>query len=539
ALALPSERFADELNEHVENFYAKNDKLREKLLTNSKQLYDLAKSIEIDVTKGKGLKQLFVKGFDDEQIWTQLQKHHEPLLKGLEQRINQIPQDDDLLKPEYLEDLDDEKDDDDDDDDEQEGELDERALRRAMANEEDESDDDDDDAESMNNPSNLNEEDMEKKNHRQLPEDLNEFLDHLEDKLDDIDEFEYQDEDRQDPYSKEDARALAELYGDDYDDEEEEEDEYDQPDEGPKTLFEQQQAQMLSEIEELEEKNVAEKEWQQTGEVASMKRPKNSLLDSDLDFEHTTASKPIITEQITQDLESIIINRIVTRVFDDVEKPTLEDDKQNLQNQAELKHEKGKKSLAQVYEEMYLKKVEGKDVEEEETNGDPKILATKQSVKKLVAEALYKLNIMSSFNYVAPPTVAPETETSQQSESILTQETLPAQEVMSGIKWLPQGDVEQDSEDRKRKRRSIKAISKKKFKGAEELIDTIQPGSKTQRDRLSKDIEESKGIDVDQRGFSSSKKFFQIINDNLQKHGAKKQEKPKKDQDTSKAYKMR
>ena len=46
--------------------------------------------------------------------------------------------------------------------------------------------------------------------------------------------------------------------------------------------------QLKEKITELEDASLKEKSWQLKGEVGATTRPENSLLQEDLDFEHTT-----------------------------------------------------------------------------------------------------------------------------------------------------------------------------------------------------------------------------------------------------------
>lgn len=48
--------------------------------------------------------------------------------------------------------------------------------------------------------------------------------------------------------------------------------------------------------------------WQQ---VTAAKRPKNSALEVDLDFEHNVRPPPVITEEFTADIEELIKKRIL------------------------------------------------------------------------------------------------------------------------------------------------------------------------------------------------------------------------------------
>ena len=46
--------------------------------------------------------------------------------------------------------------------------------------------------------------------------------------------------------------------------------------------------QLKKKIETMEKSSVSDRPWQLWGEIAADKRPENSLLQEDLDFEHTT-----------------------------------------------------------------------------------------------------------------------------------------------------------------------------------------------------------------------------------------------------------
>lgn len=67
-----------------------------------------------------------------------------------------------------------------------------------------------------------------------------------------------------------------------------------------KSKFELQQERMKRQIEELEEFNVGDKPWQLAGEVQAPKRPEDSLLQEDLDFEVT--SRPVCGSRSLRDV---------------------------------------------------------------------------------------------------------------------------------------------------------------------------------------------------------------------------------------------
>lgn len=49
--------------------------------------------------------------------------------------------------------------------------------------------------------------------------------------------------------------------------------------------------------------------------MTAAKRPKNSALEVDLDFEHNARPAPVITEEVTASLEELIRNRILEVKF--------------------------------------------------------------------------------------------------------------------------------------------------------------------------------------------------------------------------------
>eukprot|EP00268_Persea_americana_P028760 TRINITY_DN2789_c0_g1_i1.p1 TRINITY_DN2789_c0_g1~~TRINITY_DN2789_c0_g1_i1.p1 ORF type:complete len:213 (+),score=61.09 TRINITY_DN2789_c0_g1_i1:1038-1676(+) len=105
----------------------------------------------------------------------------------------------------------------------------------------------------------------------------------------------------------------------------------------------------------MEKENIGPKSWTMLGEVTASKRPKNSALEVDLDFEHNVRPAPVITEEVTTSLEVLIKKRILEGHFDDVQKAP------NLPTKApkalkELDENKSQKGLAELYEEEFAQK---------------------------------------------------------------------------------------------------------------------------------------------------------------------------------------
>ncbi|KAI3645482.1 hypothetical protein MP228_008410 [Amoeboaphelidium protococcarum] len=133
-------------------------------------------------------------------------------------------------------------------------------------------------------------------------------------------------------------------------------------DEEELTPFQKQQLKMKRTIEKLEQQNVQKKEWTMLGEATSKSRPENSLLEHQLEFDHGSKPVPIITDDFTSTIESMIKQRIKDAVFDDVErKYELPPSAQNgaadrhgrKRERLEIDDNQNAQSLSQMYENEY------------------------------------------------------------------------------------------------------------------------------------------------------------------------------------------
>jgi U3 small nucleolar RNA-associated protein MPP10 len=131
------------------------------------------------------------------------------------------------------------------------------------------------------------------------------------------------------------------------------------------TPFQKQQLKLRGQITELENQQLDTKSWTMLGEVTARSRPINSLLEEHVEFDQslglnagTSRLGPQITEEVTQSLEDMIVNRIKNQAFDDVElryEVTDPKTRTSTTKDTELQHEKSNKSLAQVYEDEYTR----------------------------------------------------------------------------------------------------------------------------------------------------------------------------------------
>uniref|UniRef100_M4D6H0 Uncharacterized protein n=1 Tax=Brassica campestris TaxID=3711 RepID=M4D6H0_BRACM len=89
---------------------------------------------------------------------------------------------------------------------------------------------------------------------------------------------------------------------------------------GKLSTHEKELLKLQSKIDQMEKANLDPKHWTMQGEVTATKRPKNSALEVDLDFEHNARPPPVITEEVTASLEDMIKSRIIEARFDDVQR---------------------------------------------------------------------------------------------------------------------------------------------------------------------------------------------------------------------------
>ena len=154
------------------------------------------------------------------------------------------------------------------------------------------------------------------------------------------------------------------------------------------------------EMDRLEQKLISEKPWQLKGEVQSKNRPRDSLLDEELDFELARNPVPQTqTKVVTDEIENIIKQRILDMVYDDV-KPKRALDKLNTKTAPQdfMDYEKSKKSLAELYEEDFKREVLHIPINTE-------LERAKKEITVVFRKLCYNLDLMSSLHPVAKPVV--------------------------------------------------------------------------------------------------------------------------------------
>ena len=166
---------------------------------------------------------------------------------------------------------------------------------------------------------------------------------------------------------------------------------------------ERRQAKLAAEIRKLEAANVARRDWTLSGEAQAADRPLNSLLEEDLEFERAGKAIPVITAEVSEDIEALIKRRILAREFDEVirRRPgDLVTGRDTRRGRFELDDSRPQQSLAEIYEAEHLENV---DPEGYVSKRDEKLKEEQEVIKRLWADVSAKLDALSSWHYKPKP----------------------------------------------------------------------------------------------------------------------------------------
>ncbi|NXE87022.1 MPP10 protein, partial [Menura novaehollandiae] len=318
-----------------------------------------------------------------------------------------------------------------------------------------------------------------------------------------------------------------------------------------KSSFEKRQEKMSKRIKSLEEALLEEKPWQLKGEVTGQKRPENSLLEETVLFDHAVRMAPVITEETTFQLEDIIKQRILDEAWDDVvpkEKP--KEEAFEYKKRITLDHEKSKLSLAEIYEQEYMKLHQQKT--EEEENPEHK------EIQEMMDSLFQKLDALCNFHFTPKPPV-PEVKIVSNLPAISMEEVAPVA-VSDAALLAPEeikeknkaGDVKTDAEktptDKKREQRRKKLrkrMRRREKEKRQKLLEKMKPeqgiklSKKAAAAKLKRLAKEGKASLLKDEGkdkaLKSSQAFFSQLQDQV-KMQIKDASKLKKKQKTEKAF---
>ncbi|XP_063432396.1 U3 small nucleolar ribonucleoprotein protein MPP10-like [Mytilus trossulus] len=294
-----------------------------------------------------------------------------------------------------------------------------------------------------------------------------------------------------------------------------------------KSSYEKRQEKLKEKIKKMEEASLGDKTWQLKGETTGTARPENSLLEEHLMFDHIAKIPKVITEEITETLESLIKRRIKDKAWDDVERKIKpKENPFEYKKRITLDQEKSKQSLGEIYEQEYLKQQQKE--EEEKTDQDH------EAIKKMMQSLFIKLDALSNFHYTPKP-AAPEIKIVSNMPTISMEEVAPVsvsenvilapEEIKEKMKGELKATTEKSETDKKRERRTKKNMKKKKRKEKnqrEKLIEKLNPGlgNRYSKEKAQKELEKQsksgKGVTMiknhdkskKKSSLTSSKSFF-------------------------------
>lgn len=167
---------------------------------------------------------------------------------------------------------------------------------------------------------------------------------------------------------------------------------------------EKRQARLAEEIRKLEAANVAKRDWTLSGEARAADRPLNSLLEEDLDFERAGKPVPVITNDVSEDIEALIKRRIINREFDEVIRRRPGDlvtgASAARRGRFELDDTKPQQSLAEMYEADHMKRVDPAGYVDKR---DEKLKKEHAAIESLWADISAKLDSLSNWHYKPKP----------------------------------------------------------------------------------------------------------------------------------------
>jgi len=286
----------------------------------------------------------------------------------------------------------------------------------------------------------------------------------------------------------------------------------DEEDDGPvKSTHEVSEERLARKISRLEENAVGAKPWQMGGEVAAPVRPENSLLAEHLDYDTAARQAPTVTEDVARKLEDIIRQRVKDKAWDDVErkiKPV--EDPVEYKKKLVLDQEKSKLSLAQVYEEEYMKLAENATVKKPsvgllDKDDEEETPAEVEEIKVMMNTLFRKLDSLTHLHYT-PKQKSAELKIVRNIPSINMEEVAPTAasnaallapaEVVDKKKGELMDDREKSKTDKKRERREKKAIKRAAIREREKreaLIAKMNPGlgNKYSKGKALKKLEEA------------------------------------------------
>ncbi|ETL81242.1 hypothetical protein L917_18383 [Phytophthora nicotianae] len=446
--------FREKVVQKPELFFTPSEEVAKEIKAFAKHAYDRTSKYQSKSGGATALDELYVDGFDADQVWEQLRLLNGPLVTEMTQRIRTFHKNPDniLLFPS-------EKQEESEEEEEEEEQEEEQKDSDADSDEKDSDDDensDDDTADSDEEEKEVMKSKKKAKKARDVAEDgffdwdemdkaaeeEEEEDEDMDDDMDGDDSENGEDEDDDDESEMEedsDAETAEEMkYDDFFGDEDEEGDEGDEeeeeelndvdmqdgdnddeeyptikrskPDEdenvddeelaerGIMSSHQRQRQRLQKEIKDLEQEAISEKPWLLKGEVRSAARPENSLLEAVLDYDRPVKAAPVITEEVSIALEEMIKKRILEDDYDDVIRKFAGNEEDQKNKLEEVSMEKSKEGLGEIYEKEYMKTAMGFEADDESKQDQ-------EEIEVMFKSLCWKLDALSNYHFTPKPAV--------------------------------------------------------------------------------------------------------------------------------------
>ncbi|ETI34265.1 hypothetical protein F443_19231 [Phytophthora nicotianae P1569] len=446
--------FREKVVQKPELFFTPSEEVAKEIKAFAKHAYDRTSKYQSKSGGATALDELYVDGFDADQVWEQLRLLNGPLVTEMTQRIRTFHKNPDniLLFPS-------EKQEESEEEEEEEEQEEEQKDSDADSDDKDSVDDensDDDTADSDEEEKEVKKSKKKAKKARDVAEDgffdwdemdkaaeeEEEEDEDMDDDMDGDDSENGEDEDDDDESEMEedsDAETAEEMkYDDFFGDEDEEGDEGDEeeeeelndvdmqdsdnddeeyptikrskPDEdenvddeelaerGIMSSHQRQRQRLQKEIKDLEQEAISEKPWLLKGEVRSAARPENSLLEAVLDYDRPVKAAPVITEEVSIALEEMIKKRILEDDYDDVIRKFAGNEEDQKNKLEEVSMEKSKEGLGEIYEKEYMKTAMGFEADDESKQDQ-------EEIEVMFKSLCWKLDALSNYHFTPKPAV--------------------------------------------------------------------------------------------------------------------------------------
>ncbi len=164
------------------------------------------------------------------------------------------------------------------------------------------------------------------------------------------------------------------------------------------STHEKQRAKILSEIRRLEAAAISKRDWTLSGEARAADRPLNSLIEEDLEFERAGKPVPVITAEVSEEIEALIKRRIVAREFDEVVRrrpEALGRAGSARRGRVEIDDTRPSQGLADVYEAEHLKATDPAYMDKRSTA----LKKQHAEIARLWKDVSAKLDVLSNLHF--------------------------------------------------------------------------------------------------------------------------------------------